>query len=76
MRAYSGPHPLPHTRKIACTTRRSAIVFSYARHRFVHHGGVSTGDGRNGHVTSSDERIDLDLAFPTELGGTGAGSNS
>ncbi len=36
---------------------------------------MSTGDGRNGHVTSSDERIDLDLAFPTELGGTGAGSN-
>ena len=36
---------------------------------------VSTGDGRNGHVTSSDQRIDLDLAFPPELGGTGAGSN-
>ncbi|WP_300603220.1 organic hydroperoxide resistance protein [Trebonia sp.] len=36
---------------------------------------VSTGDGRNGHVTSSDHRIDLDLAFPPELGGTGAGAN-
>jgi lipoyl-dependent peroxiredoxin len=36
---------------------------------------VSTGDGRNGHVTSSDHRIDLDLAFPPELGGSGAGSN-
>ena len=36
---------------------------------------VSTGDGRNGHVTSSDQRIDLDLAMPPELGGTGAGSN-
>jgi lipoyl-dependent peroxiredoxin len=36
---------------------------------------VSTGDGRNGHVTSSDQRIDLDLAFPPELGGSGAGSN-
>ncbi len=36
---------------------------------------TSTGDGRNGHVTSSDQRIDLDLAFPPELGGSGAGAN-
>jgi lipoyl-dependent peroxiredoxin len=36
---------------------------------------TSTGDGRNGHVASSDGRIDLDLAFPPELGGTGDGSN-
>ena len=36
---------------------------------------VSTGDGRNGHVTSSNQRIDLDLAFPPEMGGTGAGAN-
>jgi lipoyl-dependent peroxiredoxin len=36
---------------------------------------VSTGDGRNGHVTSSDQRIDLDLAMPPELGGSGAGAN-
>ena|ERR1700728_679946 len=36
---------------------------------------VSTGDGRNGHVASSDQRIDLDLAMPPELGGTGAGTN-
>ena len=36
---------------------------------------TATGDGRNGHVTSSDGRIDLDLARPPGLGGTGAGSN-
>ena len=36
---------------------------------------VSTGDGRNGHVTSSDGRLDFDLAFPPEMGGTGAGTN-
>jgi Ohr subfamily peroxiredoxin len=36
---------------------------------------VSTGDGRNGHVTSSDQRIDLDLAMPPEFGGSGAGTN-
>ena len=36
---------------------------------------TSTGDGRNGHVASSDHKIDLDLAFPPEMGGTGAGSN-
>jgi lipoyl-dependent peroxiredoxin len=35
----------------------------------------STGDGRNGHVTSSDGRLDFDLAFPKEMGGTGEGSN-
>ncbi len=36
---------------------------------------TSTGDGRNGHVVTSDGRIDLDLALPPEMGGTGAGSN-
>jgi Ohr subfamily peroxiredoxin len=36
---------------------------------------VSTGDGRNGHVTTSDGRIDLDLAMPPALGGTGEGAN-
>jgi Ohr subfamily peroxiredoxin len=36
---------------------------------------TSSGDGRNGHVTSSDGKVDLDLAFPPELGGTGDGSN-
>jgi osmotically inducible protein OsmC len=36
---------------------------------------ISTGDGRNGHVTSSDNRIDLDLAIPPELGGSGGGVN-
>ena len=36
---------------------------------------VSTGDGRNGHVTSSDQRLDLDMAIPSEMGGSGAGTN-
>ncbi len=36
---------------------------------------TSTGDGRNGHVTSSDGRIDLDLALPPEMGGSGNGAN-
>jgi lipoyl-dependent peroxiredoxin len=36
---------------------------------------TSTGDGRNGHVTSSDGRIDLDLAPPPEMGGSGNGAN-
>jgi lipoyl-dependent peroxiredoxin len=36
---------------------------------------TSTGDGRNGHVRSSDGRIDLDLAMPPEMGGTGDGTN-
>ena len=35
---------------------------------------TSTGDGRSGHVTTSDGRIDLDLAIPQAMGGTGAGA--
>lgn len=29
------------------------------------------GDGRNGHVTSADDVLDLDLAVPKEMGGPG-----
>jgi len=36
---------------------------------------VSSGDGRNGHVVTSDGKLDLNLAFPPEMGGTGAGTN-
>ncbi len=36
---------------------------------------TSTGDGRSGHVVSSDHRLDLDLAPPVELGGSGDGTN-
>ena len=36
---------------------------------------TSTGDGRNGHVVSSDRRLDLDLALPVGMGGSGDGTN-
>ena len=36
---------------------------------------TSTGDGRSGHVVSSDHRLDLDLAPPAEMGGSGDGTN-
>jgi lipoyl-dependent peroxiredoxin len=36
---------------------------------------ISTGEGRNGHVRSSDGRVDLELTTPTGLGGRGEGSN-
>ena len=36
---------------------------------------TSTGDGRNGHVVSSDQRLDLDLALHPEMGGSGVGTN-
>jgi len=36
---------------------------------------VSTGSGRDGHVETSDGLVSLDLAYPREVGGTGAGSN-
>ncbi len=35
----------------------------------------STGEGRNGHVETSDGKVSLDLSYPKELGGSGAGSN-
>jgi lipoyl-dependent peroxiredoxin len=37
---------------------------------------TSTGDGRNGHVVSSDHRLDLDLARPPEMGGSDAGAGT
>jgi Ohr subfamily peroxiredoxin len=36
---------------------------------------LSTGDARNGHVTTSDGALDLDLASPKEMGGSGDGFN-
>ncbi|AKT50766.1 organic hydroperoxide resistance protein [Arsenicicoccus sp. oral taxon 190] len=36
---------------------------------------LATGAGRDGHTRSSDGRIDLDLAVPTEMGGSGQGAN-
>lgn len=36
---------------------------------------TSTGDGRNGHVTSSDGRLDFDVKFPKEMGGPGGATN-
>jgi len=36
---------------------------------------LATGDGRDGHVRTSDGRLDLDLAVPTEMGGAGGATN-
>ena len=37
---------------------------------------ISTGDGRNGHVLSTDHHLDLDLSVPPELDGPGgSGTN-
>lgn len=35
----------------------------------------ATGDGRNGHVTSDDGLVDLELRLPPELGGAGGATN-
>jgi lipoyl-dependent peroxiredoxin len=35
----------------------------------------ATGNGRNGHVLSEDNRIDMDVRTPKEMGGTGEGTN-
>jgi Ohr subfamily peroxiredoxin len=36
---------------------------------------TSTGEGRNGHVVSSDGFINADLATPVEMGGAGGATN-
>lgn len=36
---------------------------------------LATGAGRNGHTRTTDGRIDLDLAVPKEMGGSGEGAN-
>lgn len=36
---------------------------------------LATGAGRNGHVRSSDGLVDMDLAIPREMGGSGGASN-
>jgi osmotically inducible protein OsmC len=36
---------------------------------------TASGDGRNGHVTSSDGLIDTDVRSPKELGGAGGATN-
>jgi lipoyl-dependent peroxiredoxin len=36
---------------------------------------LSTGEGRNGHVTTVDGRVDLDMAVPQAMGGSGNGAN-
>ena len=35
----------------------------------------ATGDGRNGHATSEDGILDLDLRVPKEMGGPGGATN-
>lgn len=36
---------------------------------------LATGDGRNGHGRSSDGKLDVTLASPVEMGGSGEGTN-
>lgn len=36
---------------------------------------LATGDGRDGHVRTSDGQLELDLAVPKEMGGAGGATN-
>src|ERR1051325_1349037 len=36
---------------------------------------LATGAGRDGHVRTTDGRVDLDLAIPKDMGGSGEGAN-
>ncbi|MFD0684721.1 organic hydroperoxide resistance protein [Actinomadura fibrosa] len=41
----------------------------------VHYTAVATANGRDGRAVSSDKRLDLPLAVPREMGGSGDGTN-
>jgi len=41
----------------------------------THYTAVATANGRDGRAVSSDGRIDVNLAVPREMGGTGEGTN-
>lgn len=36
---------------------------------------LATGEGRDGHGRTSDGKVDVDLATPAEMGGSGEGTN-
>ena len=36
---------------------------------------LATGAGRNGHVSTTSGHVDLDMAIPKEMGGSGNGAN-
>ncbi|EXG81288.1 organic hydroperoxide resistance protein [Cryptosporangium arvum] len=36
---------------------------------------TADGNGRNGRTRTSDGKLDVQLSFPTEMGGSGAGTN-
>ncbi|AFU01298.1 MULTISPECIES: organic hydroperoxide resistance protein [Nocardia] len=36
---------------------------------------LATGDGRNGHARTTDGKVDVALAAPKEMGGSGEGTN-
>src|SRR5436853_7366242 len=36
---------------------------------------TATGEGRNGHTTSDDGLLDVDVRIPTEMGGPGGATN-
>ncbi|PXX52687.1 Ohr subfamily peroxiredoxin [Nocardia tenerifensis] len=36
---------------------------------------LATGDGRNGHARTTDGKVDVELAAPKEMGGSGEGTN-
>ncbi|MFI6047779.1 organic hydroperoxide resistance protein [Nocardia sp. NPDC051321] len=36
---------------------------------------LATGDGRNGHARTTDGKVDVNLATPKEMGGSGEGTN-
>ncbi|MQY09496.1 Ohr family peroxiredoxin [Actinomadura macrotermitis] len=41
----------------------------------IHYTAVATASGRDGRAVSSDNRLDLPLAVPREMGGSGDGTN-
>ncbi len=58
-------------------TLRNSIVHNMMMHMDTLYtaSAVATGDGRNGHVQSTDGFVDTDVRVPRELGGAGGATN-
>jgi Ohr subfamily peroxiredoxin len=58
-----------------CLTGRVGMIETMSIDVVFSTASTATGGGRDGHVKSSDGRIDLDTRPPKEMGGSGGGTN-
>jgi lipoyl-dependent peroxiredoxin len=66
-----------HTISVGCYNRRTETEASGMTELNVLYTATAhaTGDGRNGHATTDDGQLDLDLRIPAAMGGPGGATN-